>query len=322
MDGYRHSGRCRLVAVADIDRANAEAFTARHEPDAAIFTDAVTMMREAAPDIVSVCLWPHLHAEIVCALAPLRPRLIFCEKPMDIHWDAALRMHEVCREHGVALVFNHQRRYNLPLMRAREMLEAGEIGGLRQIEGAWLNLSDTGTHVLDLMFAFNGDTPAEWVMGQIDMRGAERVFGAVQTGSGITEFRFRNGVRATYRFGPDHADLGYCLRLHGERGVIDVLFEAPWLRIRRHGQPDWEPVETGESIHDDAGIHRAIADAIDCLEANRTSPLASENALRATEVIFATEASCRRRGRIDLPLPPMRSPLLEMLERGEIETDL
>lgn len=65
MAGFAASGRCTLAAVADLDRANAEAFVAAHNPAAAIFSDYRKMLRAVRPDVVSVCLWPHLHAQVV-----------------------------------------------------------------------------------------------------------------------------------------------------------------------------------------------------------------------------------------------------------------
>jgi UDP-N-acetylglucosamine 3-dehydrogenase len=317
--GYRASGRAELVAVVDLHRANAEAFIAEHNPAARVYADAVAMMEAEEPDVVSVCLWPHLHAEVVCALAPFRPKLIFCEKPMDTHWEGALRMHAVCREHGVTLAINHQRRFNLPLLEARRLLADGAIGPLRQIEGAWHNLADTGSHVLDMMFYFNDDEPAEWVLGQVEMRGAKRFFGLLHAGQGITTFRFRNGVQATYHFGEGDAGVGCLLRLRGDSGTIEILFDEPWMRFRRDARAGWETVALGESIHDDKGIYRAIDHCLDCLESGEVSQFDSERALRATEVIFATHESARRRARVDLPLSPGPCALLEMIARGELE---
>ena len=321
MAGYALSGRCALAAVADLSRENAEAFVTEHNPRAAIFSDHLEMMRQIRPDIVSVCLWPHLHAEVVGGCATFQPRVIFCEKPMDIHWDAALRMHEACKQNGVRLAINHQRRFNLPLRKAKELIDGGAIGPLQRLEGAWHNLADTGTHVFDLMFFFNHDTPAQWVLGQIDMRGAAKVFGAINAGHGITEIRFQNGVRAVYHFGRDHAELGCLLRIIGDAGVIELLFDAPWLRIRRTGQRDWEILDTGENIHDDQAIYRGIADILACLDSGATPQLASDNALRATEIIFATHESSRRRARVDLPLPPGPCAMLSMLASGELKAE-
>jgi len=322
MAGYALSGRCTLAAVADPHRDRAEAMIARYNPAAAFFSDYREMMETARPDIVSVCLWPHLHTDVVCAVAAFKPRVILCEKPMDIHWDASLRMHQICQQNGVRLAINHQRRFNRPLTKARALLDDGAIGRLVRLDGAWNDLADTGSHVLDLMFFFNHDTPAEWVLGQIDMRNTRVIFGALHAGHGISEFRFQNGVRGLYRFGHQHAELGCLLRITGESGEIEIGFDAPWLRIRRSGQHDWEVVETGENIHDDQAIYRGIADILACLDSGEVPQLASERALRATEVMFATHESSRRRGRVDLPLPPGPCAMLTMLANGELKTDL
>lgn len=321
MAGYAASGRCVLSAVADLNRENAEAFVATHNPSAVIFADYREMMAAVRPDVVSICLWPHLHAEVVCGVAAFQPRAILCEKPMDVHWDAALRMHECCQQHGVQLAINHQRRFNLPLSRAKALLDEGAVGALQRLEGAWQNLSDCGSHVLDMMFFYNNDTPADWVLGQIDLRGATKVFGAIQTAHGVSEFRFKNGVRAVYRFGRDHEELGCMLRIIGAEGVIEILFGPPWLRIRRAGQTAWEAIETGESIHDDNAIYRGIADLLTCLDTHQEPQLSSRKALRATEIIFATAESSRRRGRIDLPLPPGPDAMLTLLASGELTAE-
>ena len=42
--------------------------------------------------------------------------------------------------------------------------------------------------------------------------------------------------------------------------------------------------------------------------------------LRATELIFATYESSRRRGRVDLPLAVEDSPFLSMVESGVMAT--
>src|SRR5215217_7279155 len=68
--GYLASGRCEIVALADVKRENAEAFRSDQGiPDARLFEDYREMLARARPDVVSVCTWPHLHAEMVVAAA-------------------------------------------------------------------------------------------------------------------------------------------------------------------------------------------------------------------------------------------------------------
>ena len=57
---------------------------------------------------------------------------------------------------------------------------------------------------------------------------------------------------------------------------------------------------------------------VDCLQSGDEPELSSHRALRATELIFATYESSRRRGRILLPLDVDDSALLTMLAQGTI----
>ena len=56
----------------------------------------------------------------------------------------------------------------------------------------YINLFDWGTHWFDMMFFFNDETPAEWVLGQISVE--EEIFGVPVETSGISWIRFANGV--------------------------------------------------------------------------------------------------------------------------------
>ncbi|MFP4579923.1 MAG: Gfo/Idh/MocA family protein [Candidatus Sumerlaeia bacterium] len=320
--GFKRNGKCELVAVADISRENAEAFIQEHNPKAAIYEDYGKMVEEIKPDIVSICLWPHLHAQVIRHIAPMGIRAIHCEKPMDIHWDDCLEMVDLCHKHNVQLTINHQRRFNKPFLKAKELIDSGVIGDLERMESAWHNFFDAGTHWLDMLFYFNNDVPATWAMGQIDIRGAKRSFGALQAGQGMVTFRFENGVRATYFCGLNHEDIGCMIRVFCQYGIIEITSQHPWLRLLEFKQPGWNEIDTGESIHDDAAIYRGIDNLIECLESGETPLLSGDYAIRATEIIFAAHESARKRCRVDLPLPPMRSPLLEMVEHGELQLEL
>jgi predicted dehydrogenase len=318
MAGYAVNGRCELVAVADIKAENAEAFVQEHNPDARVYADYMEMMRAESPDVVSICLWPRLHAQVVCDIAPLQPRAIHCEKPMDVDWDAALAMHHACREAGVQLTINHQRRFNKPFLKAKSLLDDDAIGPITRMDAAWGNLFDSGTHWLDMMFYFNNESPAIWALGQIDIRGAGRAFGALCEGQGLVTFHCENGVRATMFAGLDHQDLGCMIRVFGERGILEILPDAPWMRMHQFAQPGWQEFDFDENIHDDAAIYRGIDDLLDCLESGDTPLLSSDHAIRATEIIFAAYESSRRRARVNLPLEPGPSALLAMVDSGEM----
>jgi len=317
--GFTKTERCDLVAIADISRENAEAFAAQYGGPR-IHMDYAEMLAAEKPDIVSICTWPHLHCPMTLAAAEAGVRAIHCEKPMAPTWGEAKRMHETCIARGVQLTFNHQRRFLEPFQTAREMVRSGAIGTLRRLESQCGDLFDWGTHWLDMMFFFNEETPAEWVVGQIDARTTRKVFGVPLEQQGLCHFKFANGVRATLYTGFE-TDIGCANRLIGDDGIIEIGWGDPVLRMSRWDGRGTEIVPVSEGIHDSAAHARVAADIVHCLDTGDRPLLSSHNAIRSTEVIFATYESSRRRGRVDLPLDTEDSALLAMLAQGLIGSE-
>lgn len=315
--GYEAHPRAHIVALADIKRENAEAFQAEHGGER-IYADYREMLAQEQLDMVSVCLWPHLHAPAVIAAAEAGVNAIHCEKPMAPTFGEARAMLSACEAHGVQLTIDHQRRFAEPFRRARQLIASGQIGTLQRLEAACTNLFDWGTHWFDMLCYLNGDQPIEWVLGQIEGRGGKRVFGVPVEGQGLSQFRCVNGVLGLLVTGVDHALGGADIRAIGTEGVIEVRNEPQPLRVWSRGSDDWQVVATNGGFHRMDLVRLAVLDALDCLETGREPELSGAKALRATELIFATYESSRRRGRVDLPLDVDDSPLLSMIASGEI----
>ena len=94
---------------------------------------------------------------------------------------------------------------------------------------------------------------------------------------------------------------------------------GPLLRVRNlETGGAWQEIDVGapETWADVVGA--AIQGTVDALRAGQEPELSARKALQATELIFATYESSRRRGRVDLPLEIEDSPLLSMIDSGEI----
>ncbi len=122
--GYRAAPDAHLVALADLNLDHARAFQEQHGGDA-VYQNYREMLAKERLDIVSICTWPHLHAEMVIACAEAGVRAVHCEKPMAPSFDEAKRMVAVCEAGGTQLTFNHQRRFGAPFRAARDLLRAG-----------------------------------------------------------------------------------------------------------------------------------------------------------------------------------------------------
>jgi predicted dehydrogenase len=326
---------CDVVALADIRQENAEAFRAEHNvPKAKIYTDYKQMLAQAQPDIVSICTWPHLHAEMAIAAAEAGIRAIYCEKPMAPTWGEAKRMHRTATERGALLCFNHQRRFEAPYVTAKRLLAEGAIGRLIQIQAACPNLYDWGTHWFDMCFFYNGDMPAEWVMGQVDTRGSRAVFGVRMESQGVSYFGFQNGARGMLLTGdtlPESAPgasggptgrrttLGAAHRLIGTDGLIEVAAPDSRVRLLNGASAGWQEIPldpVAKNITE--AVTAGVGNVLSCLESGKEPALSSHKAIRGTELIFGTYESVRRRGRVDLPLEIDGNPLHALLDSGQI----
>jgi predicted dehydrogenase len=318
-EGYKASPDCQIVALADIVLENAQAFQARHGGDR-LYTDYHAMLAQEQLDIVSISTWPHLHAEMVIACAEAGVRAIHCEKPMAPTFGEARRMIESCERHGAQLTFNHQRRFNEPFRKARQLVCEGAIGALQRIDATCDNLIDWGTHWFDMCFFLNEETPVEWVIGQIDARESKKIFGLLIEGQGISLFQFKNGVIGQLTTGRG-AQPRLAIRLTGSQGVLEIGHsqEQP-LRLLGHGE-GWANLPVSEDIHGLDKVGRGVLDLIDALKNGREPELSGRRALRATELIFATYESSRRRARVDLPLDIEDSPFLSMVEAGQVAVE-
>ena len=331
--GYLASGRCEIVALADVKRENAEAFRSDQGiPEARLFEDYREMLAQARPDVVSVCTWPHLHAEMVVAAAGAGVKAIHCEKPMAPTFGEARRMHAACAERGVQLTFNHQRRFEAPYSTARALLRQGAVGDVVQIQMGCPNLFDWGTHWFDMLFYYNAESPATWVLGQIDARAPQTVFGVQMEDQGLSYVGFENGARGLLITGDavegppggptgQRAALGAAQRITGTAGVLEVAAPGSRLRLLNGAAAGWQevsPAADAGSGGTESSIAAGIADLLACLESGAEPELSSVKAIRTTELIFATYESARRRARIDLPLEIEDSPLLAMLAAGEV----
>lgn len=306
--GYTASADTTIVALADINLENARAFQAEYGVEH-IYADYQEMLAQEQLDIVSICTWPRYHAPMVIAAAEAGVRAIHCEKPMAPSYAEALSMVDTCQARGTQLTFNHQRRFGAPFRAARDLLRSGTIGQLQRLEGTCDNLFDWGTHWFDIFGFYNDETPATWVMGQVDWRDGATIFGVPVEGQGLSLFSYENGVQGLLitGHGTKHALKN---RLVGSDGVIEVSLGATAIQVWGKGGRSWRDVQVAQKAGENLGevVAQGVLDMIDALKNGREPELSARRALRATEVLFATYESSRRSGRVELPLAALASP--------------
>ena len=201
-------------------------------------------------------------------------------------------------------------------MKAKEIAGSGAIGEVYRFEGSCPNLFDWGTHWFDMFFFYNDDGSAEWVIGQIDGKGTKDVFAAPCEGSGLSWIRYTNGREGLLATGGVGLD-GLINRIVGTEGVIEVRPGRNDVPLRVFSNGEWSEPDLAEVEHGDATV-MSVVDLAAAMDEGREPELSGRKALQATELIFATYESSRRRGKVELPLDVDDSALISMLESGEI----
>jgi predicted dehydrogenase len=260
--GYAELGNLvRLAAVCDTRRDRAEALAGRY--DARPYTDLAAMLADSSIQGVDLCVPHHLHAPLALqALAAGKHVLV--EKPIATTVEDAERMVALAAERGLTLCVSEQYPFSPPFCKAREMVQAGEIGKLVTIrthrvgylEGIWMRdgwrqnakvagggmLLDQGCHYTSIarmlagevesVAAFSANTRADWI--------------GEDTATLI--LRFTSGLigEALYCWGTRTPNVGAECYVYGERGHLRVDSGAPSLVLYRSDLPDGRQVVIGE----------------------------------------------------------------------------
>lgn len=324
-----------LVAGADVSEGARAAFAEEFGLDA-MFEDPLQMLERERPNLVSICTWPPLHADLTVAAFDAGARAVWCEKPMAVHLADADRMIDAANNSGGVIIVNHQRRFVEGYRQARELLDAGAIGEITQITGicAGDTLTD-GTHLIDMARFLNRDVPITSVFGAIEMSPMGNVN---PDGMGTVEFNqtrkryghhvetgalgllfFENGVRA-------HLEMGNLSRggyqrfyIDGTEGRIELSGDRPFdngnrVQVRRRtGELEALPATTL-----DGAMDRALAELLKTLEHGGEHTLSGASGRTDLEIVTAIYESARRRQRVALPIDVRESPLEAMLAAGEI----
>lgn len=322
MAGYINHPQTDVVAVCDLDRVKAEKFASDHNVDAAMYDDYAEMVRKEKPDIVSVCLWPQLHLPVVRACASAGVPAVHCEKPMAPTWAQSLELAAVGESGATQLTFNHQRRFSPLYVYGKDLLTSGRYGKLVRMDAySPAHVLDCGSHLVDFLFMYNAETPAQWVIGQVDARQVKKWFDVPFEFMAVGMIRFQNDVRAYFHSGDDQ-EHGWAVRLTCENGIIEVLGGDGG--TVRHVQFDdgegWQQreLDMDKDQRQSATMTGVVQDIITGLETGVEPELSWRKATATTEILFALYESSRSRARIDLPLQSDDNPFVSMLEAGVI----
>jgi predicted dehydrogenase len=235
--GGNNIERVVLAGVCDVVPARADALAEKFDVPA--YYDIDDFLAQKNIDAVAVLTPSGMHPEHVIACAKAGKHVVV-EKPMALRLQDADRMIRACDEAGVKLFVVKQNRFNVPVVKAREALEAGRFGRLilgtvrvrwcrdqayydqDKWRGTWAYdggvLTNQASHHVDMLEWFFGDVISVHARATTALARIETEDTAVAT------LKFRNGalgiIEATTAVRPK--DLEGSLSILGETGAVEI----------------------------------------------------------------------------------------------------
>jgi predicted dehydrogenase len=326
----------RIVAVADAD-AKGLAAEAKKLGGVKAYADYKVMLAEAKPDIAAICpRHIHEHHDMILAAVAAGVKGIYIEKPFVRTLAEADEVVKLCAEKGVRLAIAHRNRYHPVIPLIKKLVDAGEIGELKEVRvrgkqdqrGGGLDLWVLGGHGFNLATLFTG--PATSCEATILVEGRPATKADIHPGDEGVGLIVGDEVHARYETKsgiPLHFDskkgtwtkgTPFGARLIGTKGVISLqIDEEPLAILERDGMKT--PITTAgigqpEPIKDirliNGGHHGAVRDLLAAIAEKRDPLCGPKDGLETVELTLAVFASFAAGGaKVTLPLADRAHPL-------------
>ena len=103
-------------------------------------------------DVISICSPTHCHAHDLEIAIHLKPKLIFCEKPVTSSFAETERLVGECKRLNIQLAVNYTRRWDRDVTQLQTNIQNGQWGQLRSVIGCYnKGLLNNGSHLLDML---------------------------------------------------------------------------------------------------------------------------------------------------------------------------
>ena len=321
----------KLVAACDIAIDRAQAYGQRFGIKA---YDAIEeFLRHPGMDAVAILTPSGMHAEHTITAARAGKHVIV-EKPMALLLDDADAMIRACDQAGVQLFVVKQNRFNVPVVKLREALDANRFGKLilgtvrvrwcrdqsyydnDSWRGTWRYdggvLANQASHHVDLL---------EWCMGEVESvhaRASTALAKIEAEDTAVATLKFRNGalgiIEATTAIRPK--DMEGSLSVLGEKGAVEIAgFSVNKIRTWQFKETSPSDAEVMEkfSVNPPSVYgfgHQAYYEhVIDCLANKRHALVDGLEGRKSLELISALYESIETGEEVQLRFEPKRCRL-------------
>ncbi|MDQ3396684.1 MAG: Gfo/Idh/MocA family oxidoreductase [Deinococcota bacterium] len=267
----------------------------------------------ADPDIeaVSVCLPNALHHPVTLAAARAGKHVL-CEKPISLSLEKAEEMIRVCREAGVILQIGHHLRSDSAALRAKKLLDSGELGrltfvrlrqahdwaGAKHVRDSFGKLAssgggtllDNGCHMMDLARFFGGDVQ------ELFARTATLGFDIEVEDTAVVTLTFASGALGSVENAWTATGWENGFWLYGTEGALEYTNRTGVLtqRFRTSQGTGFGDPDISHTTFGGLAAHEAcLVDFLAAIRGERGVVCTGEDGLEATRLVLAAYKSAQ-----------------------------
>lgn len=237
VQSLKRISEAELISVCDLDREAAQ--NVGEKNGVSFYTDYHEMVKKEAIDVFVILVPSGTHANVILDLVQYGKNFLV-EKPLTLRLSDADKIIKSCDISGCKLFVMQQNRFNPPIVKLKEALDAGRFGKLvlatvrvrwcrrqeyydrKKWRGTWAYdggvLSNQANHHIDML---------TWLIGDVDTvkaMSATQLANIEAEDTAVAILRFRNDalgiIEATTATRP--IDLEGSISILGEKGVVEV----------------------------------------------------------------------------------------------------
>ncbi len=306
---YHAHPRVEITAVCDIVESRANEMAEKYNAKA--YTSYEELLANEKVDAVSVCLPNALHAPV--SIAALNAGChVLCEKPMATSREEADQMIEAAQNNNKKLMIAHNQRFVPSHVKARQLIEAGEVGKIYSFRTAFGHggpeswsvdgkeswffkkeqafigaMGDLGVHKADLL---------RYLLGEEFVEVASFVETSAKEGTDVDDnavfiLKTVNGIIGTlaaswaYTAGEDNSTI-----IYGEKAILRLEDDPNYSLIVQYKNGEVVRYELGKIQSNDEGGQKnthVIENFVHSIETNNVPAISGEEGKKSLEVIIA-----------------------------------
>lgn len=149
---YSRNNHFNLAACVEPDDQRRSEFMAAWHIPAGFISIEEAIKSGGQFDVISICSPTDCHGLDLELALRLKPKLIFCEKPVTSSLADTERLVAECSTANILLAVNYTRRWDPDITKLQANILAGQWGKLRSVVGLYnKGILNNGSHMLDLL---------------------------------------------------------------------------------------------------------------------------------------------------------------------------